>query len=184
MSTKYLQLITVFTILLTVSSTSPYVVESGGFPNYDSTESEAETNCTKFYRALATKLLENDTNYFNLQMTFFPPNGTSPDFVIVKYSYEVESEMDALALWKGSKVWFWSSAVYFFYHPIRVFQFTSFVFSDPLLQLSEVTLHLPAECLNVSDAYMKLLTQRVSQPCLGTSSNNITHMQYYYIVRK
>ena len=35
------------------------------------------------------------------------------------------------------KRFFWSSAVYFFFHPVRIFQFTSLLFSDPSLRYNE-----------------------------------------------
>lgn len=168
MSTKYryLQLLTAFNLLLMVSSRlGPYHVAvldtNDSLLHGDSADSEVEADCTKCYKALAIELLKNPTNYFNLQMAFFPPNDTSPDFVIVRYSYEGDSENGALTP-NHSAVWFWSSAAYFFYNPIRIFQFTSFVFSIPLLQQCTLTLHLPANCSNASDTFMKLLTQRVS----------------------
>ena len=169
---KYLQLVAGFNLLLIAStSTKPYQIDEpdtdvNGFLHGDTSDSwteVSEADCTKCYKALVTKLLNNSANYFNLQMTFFPPNGTSPDFVIVRYNYEGDSENGTSTPQHNTvKVWFWSSAVYFFFHPIRIFQFTSFVFSDPLLSQSDLTLYLPASCVDASDDFMKLLTQRVS----------------------
>ena len=123
-----------------------------------------KAECSISYKALVINLLKNPTNFFNMQMVFFPANGTTPDFVIVSYHYNSESNVSTSLESDSNKpdVWFWSSAVYFFYHLIRIFQFTSLVFSDPLLQQSNLDLYLPAECSRASDDYMKLLTQRVS----------------------
>jgi hypothetical protein len=122
------------------------------------TTSEAmEAECSVSYKALVVNLLKKPTNFFNMQMTFFPANGSTPDFIIVTYHYDSESNVS-----NNKMVWFWSSAVYFFYHPIRVFQFTSLLFSDPLLHQSNLELYLPANCSGASDESMQLLTQRVS----------------------
>ena len=39
--------------------------------------------CTKCYKTLVTELLKNADNYIALQSTFFPPDDSGPDFVIV-----------------------------------------------------------------------------------------------------
>ena len=129
--------------------------------------------CTKCYKTLATELLKNADNYIALQNTFFPPDDSSPDFVIVTYIYDdgdQHSEFDlneteSIMQNYSSHIWFWSSSAYFFYHPLRVFQFTSLGFSDPSLQQSNITLYLPTSCYdlkgNTNSDNMKLLTQRV-----------------------
>lgn len=172
MSKKYFHLLlTAITLLLMVTSTMSYIVERDGLPADVSTVTDMYTytetsqcDCTKCYRSLVRELLKNATNYFNMQMIFFPPNGTSPDFVIVTYNYGTDSEDTGLATSSqtDSEVWFWSSAVYYFFHPIKIFQFTSLGFSDPLLDQSTLMLYLPAECANISEAFKRLLTQRVS----------------------
>ena len=154
---KYLRLTAVFNLLLIVSSGTSEVNLSSGNTT-DRPTDVAEADCTKCYKSLVTELLKNSDNYFNLQMTFFTPNGTSTDFVIVRYNYSENGTSTP----KDSIVWFWSSAVYFFFHPIPIFRFTSFMFSDPLLQESKLTLHLPASCIDASNNYMRLLTQSVS----------------------
>lgn len=113
---------------------------------------------------MATELLKNSDNYIALQRTFFPPDNYDPDFVIVKYVYDVgklEHEGNA-----SEEVWFWSVSAYFFYHPLQVFQCTSLGFSDLSIKQSDITLHLPASCYqeyqNNDSYYMQLLTQRVS----------------------
>ena len=132
--------------------------------------------CTRCYKTLATELLKNADNYIALQSTFFPPDDSGPDFVIVTYIFDdpkylnkIESTSQNLS----SHIWFWSSSAYFFYHPLQVIQFTSLGFSDPSLRQKNIALYLPASCYyqqNNTDRYhdhsgpfnMKLLTQRVS----------------------
>ena len=162
MYAKGLQLLLAFSLLLAVTSTAPHIIETENVAGEATTDIETESNCTASYKVLASELLKKPSNYFNLQMTFFPPNDTSPDFVIVKYTYDSDSDSGTTTVSHSQKVWFWSSAVYFFYHPIRIFQFTSLGFSDPLLHPSFLTIDLPAECVNASQTYMQLLTQRVS----------------------
>ena len=134
-----------------------------GVTAYGEIDIECENDtCTKCYKTLATELLQNADNYIALQNTFFPPDDNGPDFVIVTYIYDINSTQTNIL---NNSVWFWSSSAYFFYHPLRVFQFTSLGFSDPSLQQRSTSLHLPATCYdskgNRSDN-MKLLTQRVS----------------------
>ena len=125
--------------------------------------------CTKCYKTLATELLKNADNYIALQNTFFPPDDSGPDFVIVTYMYDQHSDLNETESTNmqnySSHIWFWSSSAYFFYHPLRVFQFTSLGFSDPSLRQSNITLHLPTSCYdlkgNTNSNDMKLLTQRV-----------------------
>ena len=157
----------VFNLLLTVTSSSrPYLdveldTDYYAMDSLSSTTSQTiEADCSKSYKALIVNLLKNSTNFFNMQRVFFPSNGTTPDFVIVTYHYDSESNVSSPEV--NKTVWFWSSAVYFFYHPIQIFQFTSLMFSDPLLQQSNLELYLPAECSRADDDFMKLLTQRVS----------------------
>ena len=163
----------VFNLLLIVASSSrPYLdveldTDYYAMDSLNSTISQTiEADCSKSYKALVINLLKNSINFFNMQMVFFPANGTTPDFVIITYHYDLDSNASSVEPEVNKIVWFWSSAVYFFYHPIRIFQFTSLVFSDPLLQQSNLELYLPAECSNATDDYMKLLTQRVSYPSI------------------
>ena len=114
---------------------------------------ESESDCTT-YKALATELLKNDKNLYELQTTFFPPNSNGPVFVVVTYCYDSDTV--------NSTTFFWSSAAYFFFHPVRIFQFTSLLFSDPSLRYDEVVLNLPANCSGADADHMTLLTQRVS----------------------
>ena len=114
---------------------------------------ESDT-CSSSYKSLAATLVNDDWNFYNLQATFFPPISTKPVFIAITYVYNTSS--------REPKVFFWSSAVYFFFHPVRIFQFTSLLFSDPSLRYNETTLYLPEECYNASNNFMLLLTQRVS----------------------
>ena len=121
--------------------------------------------CTKCYKTLATELLKNADNYIALQNTFFPSNGGGPQFVVVTYIYDINSTPTSLL---NNSIWFWSSSAYFFYYPLRIFQFTSLGFSDPSLTQRSILLHLPASChysesnTDFGPFNMKLLTQRVS----------------------
>ena len=122
--------------------------------------------CTKCYKTLATELLKNADNYMALQNTFFPPDDSGPDFVIVTYIYDVNSTV-AQSNPLNNHIWFWSSSPYFFYHPLRVFQFTSLGFSDPSLRQRNISLHLPETCYDSEENIpysrkLVLLTQRVS----------------------
>ena len=180
---KYLQLIAAFSLLLTVSIGTKQDIEVN-LPSRNTTDPPtevAEADCTKSYKSLVTELLKNPTNYFNLQITFFPPDGTSPDFVIITYIYSENGTYNysengtynysesgtynysenGTSTTQNSTVWFWSSAAYFFFYPIQIFQYTSFMFSDLQLHQITLTLHLPVDCVHVSDTFMKLLTQRV-----------------------
>jgi hypothetical protein len=109
------------------------------------------------YKALATELLEDNRNFYNLQNVFFSPNSGSPVFVTVTYHYE-----DDNATSSSTAIYFWSSAIYFFFHPVRIFQFTSLLFSDPALRFDKVDLYLSANYSSIPSECMILLTQRVS----------------------
>ena len=128
-------------------------------------ECEDET-CTKCYKTLATQLLKNSTNYIELQKKFFPSDDNDPDFIIVTYLFDGILKNISDSEYPLNQTWFWSASEYFFYHPLRVIQFTSLGFSDPSLKQTSMTLHLPVSCYAKNDeAYvynMRLLTQRVS----------------------
>ena len=115
-------------------------------------EIDGSDTCNSSYKSLAKALLDDDRNFYTLQSTFFPPISTSPVFVTITYVYNDSN----------NTTFFWSSAVYFFFHPVRIFQFTSLLFSDPSLRYNEITLFLPEDCYDASDDFMLLLTQRVS----------------------
>ena len=138
-------------------------------PNDDEMEDDNDDDdifTCDIYRSLATDLLKDDRNFYNLQNVFFPPNDGSPVFVAVKYRYfEDDNDNDTMSI-TFNKTYFWSSSVYFFFHPVRVLQFSSLLLSDPSLRYSEVNLFLPAHYFGVHNDCMILLTQRVSQNVL------------------
>ena len=115
------------------------------------------------YRSLATDLLKDDRNFYNLQNVFFPANNGSPVFVAVKYHYFEDDDKLSNA---PNRTYFWSSSIYFFFHPVRVLQFSSLLLSDPSLRYSEVNLFLPAYYSGAHNDCMVLLTQRVSHKCI------------------
>ena len=141
-------------------------------PNDDEMEDDNDDddllNTCSIYKSLATVLLNGDRNFYNLQKIFFPPNYGSPVFVTVKFRY-FEDDNDTMSI-KFDKMYFWSSSVYFFFHPVRVLQFSSLLLSDPSLRSSKVNLFLPANYSDAHDDCMVLFTQRVSQiyqyPCM------------------
>ena len=120
-------------------------------------------SCSECYSTLVRELLQDERNYLTLQNAFFPPTSTTPVFVTVSYQYG----NDTSCRYDGDNnypcTYFWSSDVYFFFHPVRVIQFTSLLFSDPSLQYDSIVLFLPEECRSAKNSSMILLTQRVSQ---------------------
>jgi hypothetical protein len=127
-----------------------------------------EGDCSKCYTVLVEQVTKQDRNLFNVQNTFYPPDGQPPVFVTVLYIYEdydgkskeriVGDEEDT----NNTEVWFWSKSVFYLFQPLHVFQFTSLLFSDTALQWATLNLTLPTKCANASDSHKKLLTQRVS----------------------
>ena len=101
-------------------------------------------NCTHCYKSLVNEVLSRDSNVYNLQQTFFAPSGSVPVFVTVRYFYLNESNLVINP--DAPIVYFWSSAIYFFFHPVKIFQFTSLLFSDPALQTKSLDIHLNANC--------------------------------------
>jgi hypothetical protein len=137
--------------------------------------------CTKCYKTLATELLKNADNYIALQNTFFSPDDSGPDFIIVTYIYDINTTIHS-----NNSIWFWSSSAYFFYHPLQVFQYTSLGFSDPSLKQKNISLHLPATCFsnNPRSDNLKLLTQRVSYKIFKLASYIIILLARCYVVAK
>ena len=115
-------------------------------------EMDESDACNTSYTSLAKALLEDDRNFYIMQSTFFHPISTSPVFITITYVYNNSVN--------SNRTFFWSSAVF---HPVRIFQFTSLLFSDPSLRYNETTLYLPEDCHGASDDFMLLLTQRVSK---------------------
>ena len=124
----------------------------------DDSDSGVDHSVCYIYRALATELLKDDGNFYNLQNVFFPPNGGTPVFVTVNYHFSGDDNKTI----SSNTTYFWSSSVYFFFHPMRIFQFTSLFLSDPSLRYDEVDFYLPANYSSANSNCMVLLTQRVS----------------------
>ena len=118
-------------------------------------------SCSLCYKLLVDEVLSRDTNVYNLQQAFFSPYGSVPVFVTVRYFYLNEST-NLVINTDAPVVFFWSSAVYFFFHPVNIFQFTSLLFSDPALQTETLNLTLDASCRDSPNEHLTLLTQRVS----------------------
>ena len=123
----------------------------------------SDPSCS-MYRSLAKDLLNHNRNFYNLQNVFFPPNGSNPVFVTVRYHSDDKTT-----------IFFWSSVPYFFYHPVYIFQFTSLLFSDTALEFGEVDLFLSANYSNANKSCMVLLTQRVSQ-CYQLFASSTPHL--------
>ncbi len=116
-----------------------------------------DETCSQCYSTLVEQITKNDSNMFQVQKTFFPPDRAPPVFVIVTYNYI--NEYGGIV---NSTLWYWSTSTFYLYHPIHVFQFTSLLFSDISQERAKVTLKLPWDCINATSDYTQLLTQRVS----------------------
>jgi hypothetical protein len=123
-------------------------------------------DCSKCYTVLVEQVTKQDKNLFNIQNTFYPPDGQPPVFVTVVYTYKDFDDELKDGIYTGdeedSNTWFWSKSMFYLFQPLHVFQFTSLFFSDTELQWATLNLTLSTECANASDSHMKLLTQRVS----------------------
>lgn len=141
--------------------------------------------CDQCFHTLASHLLNTSDNKYQLQKTFNPPKKRHPVFVAVTYLFILNScndtsnssssanisncsDTNTSSSWsdtntpKQNKTWFWSSGIFYFFQPLRVFQFTSMFLANPVWQRSNVTLTLPAECVHANEEFMEFLTQRVS----------------------
>ena len=117
-----------------------------------------EHACDKCFNFLVNETIYSDENQFNLQKTFFPPESSSPPFVVVDYRYR---DGNGTILPVG-KVWFWTTSSYYIIHPPSKLQYTSLFFAEPAFRIRTLNLTLTSDCFNISDSYMHLLTQRVS----------------------
>ena len=113
--------------------------------------------CSQCYSALVEQITKNDSNMFQVQKTFFPPDRAPPVFVIVTYNY-IDEYGDIM----NSTLWFWSASTFYLYHPIHVFQFTSLLFSDISEGIGRISLNLTLDCITAHVEQIQLLTQRVS----------------------
>ena len=118
----------------------------------DCSDEGTARSCDQCFQTLSSFLINTSDNKYHLRNTFFPPNTISPVFVTVTYHYE---DM-------RNETWYWSAGLFYFYQPLRVFQFTSLFFGPADLRRGAVTLTLPAQCENTSEDFMQQLTQMVS----------------------
>ena len=141
--------------------------------------------CDQCFQTLASHLLNTSDNKYQLQKTFNPPKRNHPVFVIVTYHFKnwcsdtsnsctntnistcsetnISSLCNDTSTPNQNKTWFWSSGNFYFFQPLRVFQFTSMFLANPVWRRSNVILTLPAECVNANEEFMEFLTQRVSR---------------------
>ena len=119
-------------------------------------------SCNLCYKTLVDEVLSRDSNMYNLQRIFFSPYGSIPVFVTVRYHYDMNDTNYVAVKTDPDTIYFWSSAIYFFFHPVNIFQFTSLLFSDPALRTETLDLHLDASCNGTNEQFLTLLTQRVS----------------------
>ena len=113
---------------------------------------EAQT-CREDYETLANFLINTTDNKYQLSIAFFPTERAPPAFVKVIYHYN-DSEI-------ANQTWLWSSGAFYFFQPLRIFQYTSLFFGNPEFRVGNVTLMLPADCANAPVPVMETLTQRV-----------------------
>ena len=140
--------------------------------------------CDQCFQTLASHLLNTGDNKYQLQKTFYPPKQNHPVFVTVTYQFKdlcsgtsnscssanisncsdtnISSPCSDTNTPNQNKTWFWSSGTFYFFQPLRVFQFTSLFLANPFWRTSNVILTLPAECVNANEEFMEFLTQRMS----------------------
>jgi len=109
--------------------------------------------CNEDYRTLANALLKTSDNQYQLSIAFYPTNRAPPAFVKVIYRYDNTNITD--------QEWLWSAGAFYFFQPLRIYQFTSLFFGNPEFRSSTVILTLPANCSDVPAALMETLTQRL-----------------------
>ena len=112
--------------------------------------------CDQCYQTLASYLVNTSDNKYELRRVFYPLERASPIFVTVTYQYIGTNTTNT------SKVWYWSTGVFYFFQPPRVFQLTSLLFGGPYLRSNNLSITLPAECESAPEEFMVELTQLVS----------------------
>ena len=68
---------------------------------------DGDYSCTSCFNKLAHELISSSKNQFEIQRVFFPPNGSTPVFVVVHYHYEIDADMDP----NMTEVWYWSASI-------------------------------------------------------------------------
>ena len=151
------QLLVTVILLSTISSISS--VENNTVPFGSCTP--GHESCTECYYTLKRNLLSKDENVRNMNLAFYPPNSSIPEFVTVTYKFDNSSHPDQL--------WFWTHDSSYLFFPLRTFQYLSLFFGKLEYQVSKsLTLTLDADCYidindtNNTNPNMILLTQRVS----------------------
>lgn len=86
----------------------------------------SEMDCSS-YMSLVDFVIKDDDNLVQVQTIFFPTQSSPPAFVTVYYNFGFDE-----------KVWFYSEAFFYLFHPLHIFQFTSLFFSDLNIASSEV----------------------------------------------
>lgn len=109
--------------------------------------------CNENYETLANALIGTSDNKYQMSIAFFPTNRAPPAFVSVIYRYDDTNITD--------QEWLWSAGAFYFFQPLRIYQFTSLFFGNPEFRSGTVTLTLPANCSNAPAPLMETLTQRV-----------------------
>lgn len=110
--------------------------------------------CSTDFFTLEQSLLLSSDNRFNILKAFYPPREAYPVMVRVNYTFN-----DDLL---KPKIWMWSQSEFYLIQPLEVFLFSSLLFSNFPYRLRELSVQLHAECSNVDDRYLELLTGRVS----------------------
>ena len=84
---------------------------------------DEDYSCTSCFNKIAHELLSSSNNQLELQRVFFPPDKSTPIFVIVRYHYSKKSFDYAgdMALEMEPEVWFWSAYTYYIlFSPLEV----------------------------------------------------------------
>ena len=115
--------------------------------------------CDQCYQTLASYLVNTSDNKYELRRVFYPLERASPIFVTVTYQY-IGTNTTNTSIPKN--VWYWSTGVFYFFQPPRVFQLTSLLFGGPYLRSNNLSITLPAECESAPEEFMIELTQLVS----------------------
>ena len=114
---------------------------------------DGRDTCDVCFNKLVAETLGSGDNQLAMQQAFFPPNTSSPVYIVVYYSYKTINE---------TKTWFWSASTYYaLFSPLTIHQFTSLFFGDPAFRSTTLHLTLPDDCYDTSEDLMHLLTQRV-----------------------